>query len=63
MEEIKSRRDWMGSNWIEDDSDDESSPTTSEASAKSVRLLDYACGTGMVSRVSPHSPLQSQNQY
>lgn len=36
--------------WIEDDSDDEQS-SSSKTPEKSVRLLDYACGTGLVSRV------------
>jgi hypothetical protein len=52
------RRDWIGIDWAEDES--ESEATTSASSAKpkkTVRLLDYACGTGLVSRVCPLPPL------
>ncbi|KAG0651262.1 putative methyltransferase [Hyphodiscus hymeniophilus] len=42
IEEIQVRRDWIGIDWI--DEEDESN------SLNNVRLLDYACGTGLVSR-------------
>jgi len=45
IEEIQARRNWIGVDWI-DDSEDESSSKPQ----KTVRLLDYACGTGLVSR-------------
>lgn len=40
--EIKARRDWLGVNWVDDDS----------GSDHVVKVLDYACGPGTVSRVS-----------
>lgn len=44
LEEIQARKQWIGVDWVEE-SEDESE------TKKSVRLLDYACGTGLVSRV------------
>ncbi|KAH8648365.1 S-adenosyl-L-methionine-dependent methyltransferase [Xylariales sp. PMI_506] len=40
-ESIQSRLNFIGADWLADDD---------EVSEKPVRLLDYACGTGMVSR-------------
>ena len=59
IDEIQSRREWIGVDWIEDSSssEDESECSSSvvksedQKSGKTVRLLDYACGTGLVSRV------------
>ncbi|CAI4218251.1 unnamed protein product [Parascedosporium putredinis] len=52
---IQKRKDFIGAQWVVDDSDDE--PTTeADGSHKpsvdkdSVRFLDYACGTGLVTR-------------
>lgn len=42
MERIQARRDFIGADWVEDED---------EEGAKSVRFLDYACGTGLLSRV------------
>ncbi|RDW92577.1 hypothetical protein BP5796_01971 [Coleophoma crateriformis] len=57
MEEIQQRLDWIGVDWASDtsSSDGESSAAASSAAKpssekKTVRLLDYACGTGLVSR-------------
>lgn len=63
MKRIQERRDFIGVQWVEDDDDDETSDEEGvisdgkrkekpgEATARSVRLLDYACGTGAMSRV------------
>lgn len=57
MEEIRSRLDLIGADWVDDDEDEDEDDGVKEAgkkeeskSKKSVRLLDYACGTGLVSR-------------
>ncbi|KAI0172416.1 S-adenosyl-L-methionine-dependent methyltransferase [Hypoxylon sp. FL1284] len=66
-EEIQARLDWIGVDWANADSDDDSSGTEDKArpdenadgakkshkpgqSKREVRLLDYACGTGMMTR-------------
>lgn len=56
-DEIRSRREWIGGEWIEDDDDDddeddeEGNGGAERGEEKNTaRLLDYACGTGMVSR-------------
>ncbi|KAK1671943.1 S-adenosyl-L-methionine-dependent methyltransferase [Colletotrichum godetiae] len=58
--EIRKRKDFIGADWVvddDDDDDDEDEDNESEtaaqaaaASGRSVRLLDYACGTGLISR-------------
>lgn len=53
--EIQARLDWIGVDWIEDSPGNEASESPKEAPKKEVRLLDYACGTGLVSRVSSSS--------
>ncbi|TVY91992.1 putative methyltransferase [Lachnellula willkommii] len=50
IHEIQERREWLGVDWVEDSSDDESSTSNSKKATSPVRLLDYACGTGLVSR-------------
>ncbi|KAI8966363.1 S-adenosyl-L-methionine-dependent methyltransferase [Daldinia sp. FL1419] len=53
MEEIQARLDWIGVDWADDDDDDDSSEDAKSNPTKShkeVRLLDYACGTGAMSR-------------
>lgn len=51
---IEARRGFIGVEWIEDDSsDDEGGSTNDTTPARDVRVLDYACGTGSMSRVSP----------
>lgn len=64
IEEIQSRRKWIGVDWVEDDetSDeedgDDAGASSKDADAKSsqnpgpktVKVLDYACGTGLVTR-------------
>ena len=39
---VRSLKDFIGADWV---SEDDEKPT------KEVRLLDYACGTGLISRV------------
>lgn len=60
MEAIRARLDFIGVDWVEDeegedgddeDDDDNNDNNAEQAVSREVRLLDYACGTGMVSRV------------
>jgi hypothetical protein len=58
IDEIQKRRYFISVDWIEDDSDDEDEIEGRAAAVKDkkdeqapIRLLDYACGTGLVSRV------------
>lgn len=44
--EIQTRVDWIGVDWAKEPQSGNGPP------AKSARVLDYACGPGMVSRVS-----------
>ncbi|KAK3364424.1 S-adenosyl-L-methionine-dependent methyltransferase [Lasiosphaeria hispida] len=58
VEEIRSRLDFIGVDWVDDsddDGDEEGGKNEESITKKGVRLLDYACGTGLVSRVS-HIP-------
>lgn len=50
---IEARRDFIGLEWVEDDdsSEDEDDDTDGQPSG-TVKILDYACGTGSMSRVS-----------
>lgn len=62
-EAIQSRLDFIGVDWADDEDDDDDEEgdekdkdavgqTSQPAnSPRQVRLLDYACGTGMISRV------------
>ncbi|KAH6668221.1 S-adenosyl-L-methionine-dependent methyltransferase [Halenospora varia] len=50
IDEIQARRDWIGVNWVDEASDSEAAASSSETPKRTVRLLDYACGTGLVSR-------------
>ncbi|KAJ4298439.1 hypothetical protein N0V88_003469 [Collariella sp. IMI 366227] len=55
VEEIRAKLDFIGADWVEDDDEDEGgdegqAKKAGDAPEKSVRLLDYACGTGVVSR-------------
>ncbi|KAH7358628.1 methyltransferase domain-containing protein [Plectosphaerella cucumerina] len=57
IDEIQKRRYFISVDWIEDDSDDEDEIEGRAAAVKDkkdeqapIRLLDYACGTGLVSR-------------
>lgn len=45
--EIQKRKDWIGVDWVEDSDQEHSSSASPQ---KTVRLLDYACGTGLVTR-------------
>ncbi|KAF9872216.1 hypothetical protein CkaCkLH20_10308 [Colletotrichum karsti] len=56
--EIRNRKDFIGVDWADDDDDDDdddndnddTAETAPATDSKSVRLLDYACGTGLISR-------------
>ncbi|TVY80996.1 putative methyltransferase [Lachnellula suecica] len=50
ISEIQARRDWIGVDWVDESSDDEDSNFGIKETPRTVRLLDYACGTGLVSR-------------
>ncbi|KAM7201402.1 methyltransferase [Naviculisporaceae sp. PSN 640] len=52
VEEIRARLDFIGVDWVDDDDSEEEDgkKKEQESSGKTVRLLDYACGTGAVSR-------------
>lgn len=59
MAEIRARREWIGVEWIEEGDQDEDDEVEEEAEVggerkppREVRVLDYACGTGLVTRVS-----------
>jgi len=45
IEEIRERLDFLGVDWV-NNSDNDDEGQNSQAQNKSVRLLDYACGTG-----------------
>ncbi len=49
QQEIRSRADFLGLRVIEREG-------SRDAPSESVRLLDYACGTGTISRVRPTLP-------
>lgn len=49
---IEARRDFIGVEWIEDDSSEDEDGEAESEVTRAVRLLDYACGTGAMSRVS-----------
>ncbi|KAI0600712.1 S-adenosyl-L-methionine-dependent methyltransferase [Biscogniauxia sp. FL1348] len=49
--EIQNRLDFIGVDWADDDDDEDKSEEEEDKKPKrEVRLLDYACGTGLVSR-------------
>ncbi|AEO64986.1 uncharacterized protein THITE_2048153 [Thermothielavioides terrestris NRRL 8126] len=58
IEEIRARLDFIGADWVDDDEsedddgneDDGGKNGQAAQAGKTVRLLDYACGTGVVSR-------------
>lgn len=72
IKRIVARKDFIGVSWVEDSDDEDSgdddpremtgqeeaAAAVAAVAAKSVRLLDYACGTGAISRVinSSHHP-------
>ncbi len=43
MDELREKREWIGVDWFDENK--------KAGEAKEVRLLDYACGTGLVSKV------------
>ncbi|KAH6710918.1 S-adenosyl-L-methionine-dependent methyltransferase [Leptodontidium sp. MPI-SDFR-AT-0119] len=48
IDEIQKYHEWIGVDWAEDS--DSETEDSSASPKKTVRLLDYACGTGLVSR-------------
>ena len=52
---IQKRKDFIGARWVADDDENDDG---SHAAGKPVRFLDYACGTGLVSRVSSGPNIQ-----
>lgn len=50
--EIRERKDFIGANWVEEDESGELS--------RPVRLLDYACGTGLATMVRNQACLGTQ---
>lgn len=60
IDEIRARLDFLGVDWVDDDDKDETDGKGEEKNVpvqkKTVRLLDYACGTGVgMSFSSPRS--------
>jgi len=54
IDEIQARKEWIGVDWVDESSDgEEVVGSSSKEPKRTVRLLDYACGTGLVSRVRP----------
>ncbi len=53
QDEIRERREWIGVEWVSDDEDegDEVEGEGKKKATREVRFLDYACGTGLVSKV------------
>ena len=51
--ELRSRLDFIGVDWADDDEDEDEAKNHDDGTKpkKQVRMLDYACGTGMMSRV------------
>lgn len=52
---INEKLDFIGVDWVQDGSSDDEQDKTDEKPAREVKFLDYACGTGSMSRVSPPS--------
>ncbi|KAL2136812.1 hypothetical protein VTI74DRAFT_1026 [Chaetomium olivicolor] len=50
IEEFRAKLDFIGVDWVDDDESDAEGAKKTEHAKKSVKLLDYACGTGVVSR-------------
>jgi hypothetical protein len=52
VDDIRSHLNFIGDDWASDDDDSDSDDEQSQTKPKRpVRLLDYACGTGTISRV------------
>jgi hypothetical protein len=49
--ELRNRLDWIGCGFLDDSKVKDDEVEAGEVDKRSVRLLDYGCGTGMVSRV------------
>ncbi|KAK0655209.1 S-adenosyl-L-methionine-dependent methyltransferase [Cercophora newfieldiana] len=50
VKEIQSRLDFIGVDWVDDDEGSDDDNVNEGGSKKQVRLLDYASGTGVISR-------------
>jgi hypothetical protein len=61
--EIRSRRDWIGVDFLDDSKDKEDGIQGEKPDTKSIRLLDYACGNGMISQVSLFIPFPNSFLY
>ncbi|KAK4248721.1 methyltransferase [Corynascus novoguineensis] len=68
IEEIRARLNFIGADWVDDDDDDNDvddagagDKQNDGSPVKTVRLLDYACGTGVVSRVAAYNA-RAENQ-
>lgn len=50
VEDIRSHLNFISDDWASDDDDDSDEKQGQKTTKRSVRLLDYACGTGTISR-------------
>lgn len=59
IEEIRERVEFIGADWVDDDDEagDDGEVQSENPQTKTVRLLDYACGTGVGMFVFPFAPL------
>jgi 2-polyprenyl-3-methyl-5-hydroxy-6-metoxy-1,4-benzoquinol methylase len=51
--ELRSRLEWISADFLDCSKDEEGSSKAEKIESKSMRILDYGCGPGMISRVSP----------
>jgi hypothetical protein len=49
--EIQARLEWIGVDWVEDEDSEDQDEDDGVGRSRRVRFLDYACGTGSMSRV------------
>lgn len=66
IEEIRARLNFIGADWVDDDDDDNDVDDAGagvkqkdESPVKTVRLLDYACGTGVGELIHPQAQIFS----
>ncbi|KAK3996290.1 S-adenosyl-L-methionine-dependent methyltransferase [Cladorrhinum sp. PSN332] len=50
IEEVRARLDFIGADWVDEGESDEETDGKESKPKSQVRLLDYACGTGVLSR-------------
>ncbi|KAI9786716.1 MAG: hypothetical protein M1816_007857 [Peltula sp. TS41687] len=48
--DLHTHKEWIGVDWIEEENNGSGNEAAAAAASRSVRVLDYACGPGMVSR-------------